>query len=124
MRIKAIVLALLLSLVLFTGFAFADLATFTDAVNSIRVDQLTYGAAPVWKVTNFSSVSKVVRFVQPSGFTATLFLASGESTSLGNFERFHEWSCNAGSMPFVYATGSQPTFADETAGNTVNCKSN
>lgn len=122
MKIKAIVLAFILSLMLFTSTVFAQLKS--DTFGSTRIDQITYGASPVWKVTNISPSSTVVRFTQPSGFTATLFLASGESTSLGNFEAYYEWTCSAGYTPVVVATGSQPIYSDHVADNVTTCRPN
>jgi hypothetical protein len=125
MKIKAIVLAFVLSLMLFAGNAYANLNSSTDSLYPIRVDQLTYGQSPVWKVTNFgSSGSFSVRFAQPSGFTATLFLGPGESTALGNFEPFREWTCPSGYTSQVVATGAQPTYADYVAGIATHCSAN
>lgn len=125
MKIKAIVLAFVLSLLAFTSPAFAQLASTTDSIYSIRFDQITYGQSPAWRVTNYStSDSYVVRFVQPSGFTATLILSPGQSTNLGNFEAFREFSCPSGWTPQVVATGSQPVYADFVAGNATHCSAN
>ena len=125
MKIKAIVLALALSLVALVSPVFANLASSTDSIYSIRIDQLTYGQAPVWRVTNFSpSASYVVRFVQPSGFAATLFLAPSQSTDLGTFEAFQEFSCPSGYTPKVVTTGAQPVYADFIAGNATHCSAN
>jgi hypothetical protein len=125
MKIKSIILTLALSVLAITGTAFANLASTTDSIYPIRFDQITYGQSPVWKVTNYSpDKSFVVRFVQPSGFTATLFLAAGESTNLGNFEAFREFSCPSGWTPQVVATGGQPVYADFVAGNATSCKAN
>jgi hypothetical protein len=121
---KAIVLALVLSLLAITGTAYAGLTSLTDSVYQVRIDQITFGQSPVWKVTNFEPRSMVVRFAQPSGFTATLFLSSGESTSLGGFEPFQEWTCPAGYAPAVIATGAQPTYADHVSGNATHCQAN
>jgi hypothetical protein len=126
MKIKAIVMALALSLVaLVSPVLHAELASSTDSLYPLRFDQLTYGQSPVWKVTNYSPTSTyVVRFVQPSGFSATLVLTAGESTSLGNFEPFHEFSCSSGYTPKVVATNAQPVYADYVAGNATHCSAN
>lgn len=125
MKLKAMVLALVLSLAVLVSPVFAQLASTTDSVYSIRIDQITYGQSPVWRVTNYSTSEKyVVRFVQPSGFTATLFLSPGEFTNLGNFEPFREFSCPSGWTPQVVATGAQPVYADFVAGNATHCSAN
>jgi hypothetical protein len=126
MKIKAIVLGLVLSLAaLVSPVLHANLTSTTDSIYSIRIDQLTYGQAPVWRVTNFSSTADyVVRFVQPSGFAATLFLAPGQSMDLGTFEAFQEFSCPSGYTPKVVATNAQPVFADYVAGNATHCSAN
>ena len=126
MKIKSIVLGLVLSLVaLVSPVLHANLASSTDSLYSIRIDQLTYGQSPVWRVTNFSATdSYVVVFTQPTGFTSTLFLAPGQSTALGDFAAFHEFSCPSGWAPKVIATGATPTFADYTSGNATHCSAN
>lgn len=126
MKIKAIVLALALSFVaLISPVLHANLASITDSTYSIRIDQITYGQSPVWRVTNFSATdSYVIVFTQPTGFSSTLFLDPGASSALGDFAPFHEFSCPSGWNPRVVATGSTPTFADYSSGNATHCSAN
>ena len=125
MKIKSIILALAFSLMLVTGTAYANLSSTTDSEYPIRFDQITYGQTPVWKVTNYSTTtSYAVLFVQPSGFSARLFLAPGESVPLGNFESFREATCPSGWTAKLTATGGTPNYADLVAGNVSSCVAN
>lgn len=119
-KLKAILMTGLACLMLSFG-ASAELAHATFGTTDIQ--QLTYGQYPVWRVTNLASNYVKTRFVQPSGFAQTLYLAPGEVRDLGVFESYYEWTCFEGGTPTEVGTFStEPDYAYHLAGGEVVCK--
>lgn len=105
MKIKAIVLAMVLSLVGFVGFASAQSTLSPDGNGGVTVIQLTYNHVfPVFRVINNNAYPVVVRFVQPTTPGVTMMLPAGTSRDLGNFEAYKYFVCSNGGSPVIKGT--------------------
>ena len=108
------VFAVGLAVLMLSFGAFAELAHSTFGTTDVQ--QLTYGANPVWQVTNLDTVPVVVRFTQPSGNNLTFGLVAGQSYRLGSFEAYYQWTCKNGGRPSLNPSVIvEPTYANQGA---------
>jgi hypothetical protein len=90
-----------------------------SSTNGVTVQQYAY-STPVYRVINTNSTYAKVRFTQPS-YAVTIYLAPGESRSVGNFEGFWFWACAQGGSPTVQGTFNQePDYSNK--GQNMDCR--